>query len=150
MPTDTTSIHDLINQFLTGWAAGDGQQFAAPFSEQARFVAFDGTVLTGQAEIAAFHQQAFESHLRGTVLEITVDEIRPVSAGVWLVFTTGGIRKTDGTTAERTGESVQTYLCRDEAGRVRVEAFQNTRVRPITDQRSAEAWRAFDELWQKR
>ena len=116
-----------------GWQAGDGKRFAAPFGERAHFVAFDGTVLTGPSEIAAFHQRAFDTHLRGTALGVTVEEIRPVAERAWLVFASGGVRKTDGATTERTGESVQTYLCREEAGKTRTEAFQNTRVRPETD-----------------
>ncbi len=31
-----------------------------------------------------------------------------------------------------------------------IEAFQNTRMRPVTDKQSAEAWRAFDKLWETR
>lgn len=147
MSTDTATIRNLIEQLLTGWLAGSGKMFAKPFGRRARFVAFDGTVLTGPAEIADFHQRAFEGHLRETALELTIHEVRPVTAGVWLIFSTGGIKKLDGTNAERTGESVQTFLCKEEAGKTRIEAFQNTRVRPITDERSAGVWRTFDENW---
>ena len=150
MLNDPTHILDLVDELTAGWLAGDGKRFAAPFGERAHFVAFDGTVLTGPSEIAAFHQKAFDTHLRGTALDVTVEEVRPVAERVWLVFASGGISKIGGSTAERTGESVQTYLCREEEGKIYIEAFQNTRVRPVTDQQSAEVWRAFDELWQKR
>jgi uncharacterized protein (TIGR02246 family) len=41
---------------LDAWAAGDGEAFAAPFSDGAVFVAFDGSVLRGREQIAAVHQ----------------------------------------------------------------------------------------------
>jgi uncharacterized protein (TIGR02246 family) len=119
------------------------------FAPQARFVAFDGTTLTGPSEIANFHQRAFDSQ-PGTALDIHIEEIRSVAPGVWLAWTKGGIRKPDGSFAERSGESVQLFVFREDAGFIAIEAFQNTRLRPVTDSQSAEVWRQFDRLWNDR
>ncbi|MBV8275759.1 MAG: hypothetical protein JO170_10955 [Verrucomicrobia bacterium] len=51
---------------------------------------------------------------------------------------------------ERTGESVQLFVFREQEGLVAIEAFQNTRLRPVTDAQSAEVWRQFDQLWNNR
>jgi hypothetical protein len=51
---------------------------------------------------------------------------------------------------ERTGESVQLFVFREQEGFVAIEAFQNTRLRPVTDAQSAEVWRHFDQLWNNR
>ncbi len=150
MSTDTAHILTLIEQLSAGWLAGYGKQFAASFALQAHFVAFDGSILTGPVEIASFHQRAFDRHLRGTELDLVVQEIRPVAPNAWLVFARGGIRRKDGAVGELTGESAQMFLCKREAGVTLIEAFQNTRIRPVTDQQSAEAWRAFDQLWETR
>ncbi len=150
MFTDTAHILRVMEQLSEGWLAGDGKQFAAPFSPHAHFVAFDGSVLTGPVEIASFHQRAFDSHLRGTELDVAVQEIRPVDPNAWLVFARGGIQRKDGSVGELTGESVQMFLCKREAGVTLIEAFQNTRIRPVTDKQSAEIWHAFDKLWETR
>jgi uncharacterized protein (TIGR02246 family) len=146
---ETTQIHNILQQVQAGWLAGSGAQFAAPFAEQAHFVAFDGTTLIGRAEIANFHQKAFDTHLRSTSLALDVEEIRRLAPEVWLVFAKGGIRGAGGAAAERTGESVQTFVIKSQSGNTTIEAFQNTRFRPITDKNSAETWSQFDEIWNR-
>lgn len=76
MQPDSLHIESLVQHFCAGWLAGDGKRFADSFSPHSRFVAFDGTILNVPAEIAAFHQRAFESHLQGTRLE-RVARLRP-------------------------------------------------------------------------
>lgn len=150
MTTDTDHIADLLDRLCAGWRAGDGMQYALPFTERAHYVVFDGHVLAGPAEIASFHQRAFDGPLRSTELQLAIQEIRPVAPDAWLVFTHGGIVRDDGTERRLTGESVQTFFCRREAGATRIETFHNTRVHPVTDRASAEVWRAFDALWKTR
>ena len=50
---------------------------------------------------------------------------------------------------ERIG-SVQLFVFREDPGLIAIEAFQNTRLRPVTDSHSAEVWRQFDQLWNTR
>jgi uncharacterized protein (TIGR02246 family) len=150
MKTETSQIQRILEELKAGWSVGSGAQFAAPFAPQARFVAFDGTTLTGPSEIANFHQRAFDSHLQGTALNIHIEEIRLVAPGVWLAWTKGGITQANGSAVERTGESVQLFVFREHAGLIAIEAFQNTRLRPVTDSHSAEVWRQFDQLWNNR
>ncbi|MBV9275870.1 MAG: SgcJ/EcaC family oxidoreductase [Verrucomicrobia bacterium] len=150
MKTETTQIHRIIQELQAGWLAGSGAQFAAAFAPQARFVAFDGATLTGPSEIANRHQRAFDSHLQGTALDLHIEEIRLVATGVWLAWTKGGITKANGSVVERTNESVQLFVFREQGGLVVIEAFQNTRLRPVTDSQSAEVWRQFDQLWRNR
>ncbi|MEG4396842.1 SgcJ/EcaC family oxidoreductase [Microcoleus sp. BROC3] len=54
---------------IDAWNRGSGEGFAAPFSETADFIAFEGTHLKGRKAIAAFHQQAFDTVVKGTRLE---------------------------------------------------------------------------------
>ena len=71
--------------------------------------------------------------------------LKTVAPGVWLAWTKGGITKAGGSVVERTGESVQLFVFRDYAGLIAIEAFQNTRLRPVTDAHSAEVWRLCSE-----
>jgi uncharacterized protein (TIGR02246 family) len=150
MKTETSQIQRILEELKGGWSAGSGSHFAAPFAPQARFVVFDGTTLMGPTEIANFHQKVFDRYLQNTALELQIEEIRLVAAGVWLVWTKGGIAKTNGSIVERTGESVQLFVFREQAGLMAIEAFQNTRLRPVTDEHSAGIWRQFDQLWNNR
>lgn len=82
-------INQLLQQMAEGWRQGSGAMFAQPFAKEARFVAFDGSIHRGPQEIAAFHQKAFDTFLKGTSIEATIDEIRQIDRNTWLVFTTG-------------------------------------------------------------
>ena len=53
------AIRSLYERMMDGWNEGSGNDFAAPFTDDADFVGFDGTHLRGRQEIALFHQRAF-------------------------------------------------------------------------------------------
>jgi uncharacterized protein (TIGR02246 family) len=59
-PTETAADEDAIRaihqRMIDAWNVGDGAGFAASFTEDADFVAFEGTHLKGRQEIALFHQ----------------------------------------------------------------------------------------------
>ena len=147
MPVEA-KIHGLLDQMTEGWRQGSGTLFAQPFSKEARFVAFDGSVHHGPNEIAAFHQRAFDTALKGTSLDVTISEMRQIDQRTWLVFTTGWHRPSNAPEGKHWAESVNIFVCKAEEEKVEVVAFQNTRVRPITDKASAERWRAFDTSWE--
>lgn len=63
---DEALIRAIPQQLVQAWNGGRGDRFAAPFSESADFVAFEGTHLQGKSEIEAFHQRLFETALKGT------------------------------------------------------------------------------------
>ncbi len=150
MSTEMTQVAELIKQMEAGWKAGSGERFAAPYAERVHFVTFDGTMLESRQAVAAYHQQAFDTHLKGTAIRIEVHEVRQVAEEAWLVFSTSSVGRAEGPPPERTGDSVQLFLFKREEGAMRAEAFQNTRVRPITDGATAGVWRQFDELWETR
>jgi uncharacterized protein (TIGR02246 family) len=57
--TQTAANEDAIRaihqRMIDAWNAGDAEAFAAPFTDNADFVAFEGTHLKGRREIASFH-----------------------------------------------------------------------------------------------
>jgi uncharacterized protein (TIGR02246 family) len=145
-----TRIKESLDQMVNGWQRGDGKLFAQPFSKEARFVAFDGSIHHGADEIAAFHQRAFDTVLKGTSLDLEISEIKQIDQKIWLVFSKGWHRRSNAPAGNRIAESVNIFVYWADEEKIEVLAFQNTRARPITDQASAEAWRAFDNLWQDR
>lgn len=67
-PADESAIRAFHHQMIDAWNRGSGEDFAAPFSETADFIAFEGTHLKGRKAIAAFNQQAFDTVVKGTRL----------------------------------------------------------------------------------
>lgn len=143
-------INSLLTQMVEGWRQGNGSLFAQPFSKDSHFVAFDGSVHHGRAEIAAFHQKAFETALKGTSLDLLVTEMKQIGPNIWLVFSKSWHRPNAASDEHRRSESVNVFVCKTDGEMAEVLAFQNTRVRAITDKASTEIWKAFDMSWEVR
>jgi uncharacterized protein (TIGR02246 family) len=58
---DEDAIRAIHQRMIDAWNAGDAAAFAVPFTDEADFVAFEGTHLKGRREIALFHQRIFDS-----------------------------------------------------------------------------------------
>jgi chorismate mutase len=73
---DEKTIRAFHERIIDAWNAGDGAAFAAQFTDDADFVAFEGTHLRGRQEIASFHQRMFETVVKGSSLEGEVKFVR--------------------------------------------------------------------------
>ena len=67
---DENAIRRIHQQVIDAWNGGDGGAFAAaPFTDEADFVTWEGTHLKGRQEIALFTQRIFDTVMRGSRLE---------------------------------------------------------------------------------
>jgi uncharacterized protein (TIGR02246 family) len=66
---DEDAIRAIHQRMIDAWNAGDGAAFAAPFTDDADFVAWEGTHLKGRPEITSFHRRAFDTVVKGSRLE---------------------------------------------------------------------------------
>ena len=73
---DETTIKDILTHMIEGWNRGSAEDFAASFADDADFIAFDGTHLTGREQIIAFHQKLFDTAHKGSRLEGGVHFVR--------------------------------------------------------------------------
>jgi phosphoglucomutase len=107
---EEASIRALYEQLMDGWNKGSAEAFAAPFEENADFVAFDGTLFKGRDEIVSSHQPLFDKWLKGTRLTGEVRAIRFLSPEIALMHTIGGtiMRKKSESSPER--DSIQTLV----------------------------------------
>ena len=133
----TTTAHARVLETLTSleacWAAGDSDGYARLHDAEATYVAFDGTVLTGRAEIAAGHRPLFDGIMRGSRLSVIDREVRFTDAETAIVVQRAGIimrwqksRKSP----SRKRLSTNTTVLRNDGDDWLVTAFQNTRYRP--------------------
>ena len=79
---DEDTIRAIHQRMIDAWNAGDAAAFAAPFTDEANFVAFEGTHLKGRREIASFHRRIFDTVVKGTRLQSEVKFVRLLNAVV--------------------------------------------------------------------
>jgi uncharacterized protein (TIGR02246 family) len=147
-PADETAVRDLYEQMMDAWNRGSAEAFAAPFTEDCDFVAFDGTHFKGRHDIAVFHQPLFETYLKGTRLVGKVTSVRFLCPDVALVHALGGTVMRGKSTPSPERDSMQTLVATKSGSEWRLSAFQNTRVRPIGRNAGGTfVWLFSDWLW---
>jgi uncharacterized protein (TIGR02246 family) len=145
---DEAAIRELFGLLLDDWGKGDGEAYGSRFTEDADYVAFDGTRTTGRREISASHQRLFDKFLKGTRLTGRILSIKFPSPDVALIHATGGTVMRGKTKPSPERDSIQTLVAVREGAEWRFGAFHNTRVRPIGSSLGTFLiWAITDRLW---
>lgn len=122
------AVRDLFARLLDAWGRGDGHAYGALFTDDADYVAFDGSRTAGGEAIAASHQRLFDTWLKGTRLVGDVESVRFLAPAVALAHATGGTVM-PGRPADRpVRPSLQTLVAVRGADGWRFAAFHNTRI----------------------
>ncbi len=124
---DETEVHALFQRLIEGWSAGDGAAYAAAFTEDADYIAFDGSHIKGRRAIAESHQRLFDTWLKGTRLDGKIESVRFLVPDVALVVATGGILMPGRGEVHRGRRSIQTLLGVKRDG-WRFASFHNNRI----------------------
>jgi uncharacterized protein (TIGR02246 family) len=128
---DAEQVRALYLAAMRGWNAGSGEAFAAPFTDDVDFVAFDGARFRGRDELVRFHDPLFKTHLKGTRLVGEVTDVRFVTPDVAVLHAYGGTIARGKSEPAPERDSLQTLVAIRRDDRWQLTAFQNTRVRPI-------------------
>ena len=145
---DEEAIRDLFRQLLDDWGRGDGDAYGSRFTEDADYVAFDGTHTKGRSDIAASHQQLFDKYLKGTRLTGRIESVRFLGPDTALVHAVGGTVMRGKTRPSPERNSIQTFVAVRRDDQWRFAAFHNSRVRPISGGVAAFlVWAITDRLW---
>src|ERR671921_2661331 len=145
---DEAAIRELFGLLLDDWGRGDGEAYGSRFTEDADYVAFDGTCTRGRREISASHQRLFDTFLEGTRLTGRVLSIKFPSPDVAIVHATGGTVMRGMTRPSPERDSIQTLVAVREGAEWRFAAFHNSRVRPIgSNATTLLLWAVTDTLW---
>jgi uncharacterized protein (TIGR02246 family) len=146
--TDEAKICALFEDLLADWDRGDGEAYGSRFTDDADYVAFDGTHTRGRAEISASHQRLFDRFLKGTRLTGHILSIKFPSPDVALIHATGGTVMRGKTRRSPERDSIQTLVAVREGTEWRFAAFHNSRVRPIGERATTFLlWAITDRLW---
>jgi uncharacterized protein (TIGR02246 family) len=129
---DRRAIKALIDGLAEAWNRHDGAAYAAAFTDDADYIAFDGTHVRGRRAIARLHRYLFENVLRGSrrVFEGS-PRLRFLNPETAIAVIEGAVVMPWQRRSKRPRRSIQTYILvkRDDAWRV--SAFHTSRVRPI-------------------
>jgi uncharacterized protein (TIGR02246 family) len=138
---DEAELGGIPLQMIDAWNRGDGDAFAAPFTDTADFVAFEGTHLRGRAQIAAFHRELFATVVAGTRLEGGVRFVRLLTPDVAVIHGWARYTNLPGINKPTPGrDSMQLYVAVRRDGAWRAQAMQNSR------QLTLEQQQALDEV----
>ena len=88
--SDESAVRALYRQLLASWNARDAAKFAAPFTDDAEVIGFDGSQMTGRAEIEATLRQIFADHETGAYVGI-IRSTRFVAPDVALLRAVSGV-----------------------------------------------------------
>src|SRR5215210_995003 len=144
---DEEAICDLFRRLLDDWGRGDGSAYGSRFTEDADYVAFDGSRTTGRRAIAASHQQLFDKFLKGTRLTGRIESVRFPGPDLALVHATGGTMMRGKSSPSPERDSIQTLVAVRHGDEWRFAAFHNSRVRPINSGAGFLIWALTDKLW---
>jgi uncharacterized protein (TIGR02246 family) len=125
------AIVDLVRRMEHAWNIADGSAYAAAFTEDSDYVAFDGTHLRGRDANARHHQRLFNSLLKNTRLVFEgTPRVRFLAEGVAVVHAMGSVLFPwqSRVTAKRRSNQTLVAVRRPEGWRF--TAFHNTRYRP--------------------
>lgn len=121
-----STAETVIKRLEDAWNAADGAAFGAPFAPDADFVTVRGELHSGQ-EIAAGHQQIFDTIYAGSTVRYTVLQARELDDRVILAHVTGTLNAPTGPLA---GENLAlaTVVLVSDGEDHRIAAFHNTLV----------------------
>ncbi len=123
---DTSAIRALFAELIAAWERGDGHAYGSLFTDEADYVAFDGSHTRGRRVIAESHQKLFDTWLKGTRLTGRIEGPRFLGPDVALVLATGATLMPGKNRPVR--PSIQTLVAVRRDGTWLFTAFHNTRI----------------------
>jgi uncharacterized protein (TIGR02246 family) len=124
---DENAIRAIHRRMIDAWNAGDGAAFAAPFTDAADFVVWEGTHLKGRQEIAVFTQQIFDTVVKGSRLEGEVRFVRFLSPVLAVMHSVVRVTLRGQTKASPGRDSMELTVVTKRDGEWRGEGLMNAR-----------------------
>ncbi len=129
------AIAELGLALQDAWNRGDAAGYASLFTDDADFVAWNGSRGRGRQAIEDGHRRLFDGPLAGSRMVLADDDAESASPGslrfvrpdVAIMVSQGAVTLAGQSAAAPDHESVQTFVLIKNGSRWRVTAFQNTR-----------------------
>lgn len=127
MSEDERAVRMLYSDLLRSWNSEDGERFASLFAEDGTIIIYDGTLLSGRAEIAAQFGTIFRRFDTPTFVQI-VRKVRFISPDMAMLYGAVGMYSLPELLINPTLNAVQTLLAQRRGDSWRIAHFQNTRA----------------------
>lgn len=88
-PADAEAVENLLQQLYQAW--GNADAYASLFTEDADYIAFDGTHTTGRSAIAESHRPLFARFLKNSRLYGESSSMRFLTPDVALIHSKGAV-----------------------------------------------------------
>ncbi|MEZ4621978.1 MAG: SgcJ/EcaC family oxidoreductase [Caldilineaceae bacterium] len=144
---DEAAVRQLFQQLMDAWAAGDAHAYAALFTADADYIAFDGVNQKGRAAIEAGHKPLFDRFLKGSKLTGGLVSLTQLAPNVIMAHAEGSILDAGRRAPDPERLSNQTLIAVKEEGHWRFRAFHNTRAPINGGVRNLIAWLLADRIW---
>lgn len=126
------AILGLARALQDAWNRGDAAGFASPFTEDAGFVAWNGSRGYGRRAIEEAHRPLLAGPLSGSRMVLLGDDgpesLRFVRPDVAIMVTSGAVTLAGQGATGPDHESVQTFVLTKNGDGWRIAAFHNTRL----------------------
>jgi uncharacterized protein (TIGR02246 family) len=134
-PAQRRAIFALGKALQDAWNRGDAAGYASLFTEDADFVAWNGSYGRGRRAIEDAHRRLFDGPLTGSLMVLVDDgaesappgSVRFVRPDVAIMVISGVVTLAHQSATGPDHESVQTFVLTKNGSRWRVAAFHNTR-----------------------
>jgi uncharacterized protein (TIGR02246 family) len=123
--SDESEVRALYRQMLEGWNTRNAEAFAASFAADGEVIGFDGSQMTGRAEIAATLRQIFIDHVTAPYVS-KVRSVRLVSSDVAILRAVVGMVPLGQADLNPAVNAHQTLVAAKRAGTWRIALLQNT------------------------
>lgn len=123
--SDESKVVALYRQLLDGWNRRSADAFAATFTPDGVSIGFDGSQMSGQAEIAAELQQIFANHLTAPYVS-KIRDVRFLAPEVAVLRAVAGMVPPGQTDINPAVNSIQTLVAVKLNDAWRIALFQNT------------------------
>lgn len=131
-PADESAIRTLYQRMIDSWDRNDAHAYAANFTEDSDYIAFDGSHWRGRKANADNHDDLFRTFLKGSRLSGVIKDLQFLSPEIAVMHGEGAVLLRGQTQIQPSRRSIQTYVLVKRNGDWQVAAFHNTRIRPIS------------------
>jgi uncharacterized protein (TIGR02246 family) len=122
---DDDALRALYHALIDGWNRHDAQAFAAGFAEDGEGVGFDGSQMSGRAEIGSTLAQIFADHVTAPYT-VKVRAVRQLVPDAAVLRAVAGMAPAGQTDLNPALNSIQSLVAARRDGRWRIVLFQNT------------------------
>ncbi|MFC7442536.1 SgcJ/EcaC family oxidoreductase [Laceyella putida] len=123
--SDETEVRSLYQQLLEGWNKRSADAMAEPFAEDGELIGFDGSQVTGRAEIASHLQPIFANHPTAAFVS-KIRSVRLFGPEVAVLRAVAGMVPPGQSDIDPKLNTHHTLITVKREGKWRIALFQNT------------------------